>query len=95
MISDEELKEFLGWKFDPNSHESVFQEIAQELIAYREAERAIWENAELANWYARDASWFYQRKPEPGYNGEWDHSFGEIDLAEHDGWQSTLQERPK
>ena len=38
-ISDEELKEFLGWKFDPNSHESVFQEIAQELLAYREAER--------------------------------------------------------
>ena len=39
MISDEELKEFLAWKFDPNSHESAFQEMAQELLAYREAEQ--------------------------------------------------------
>ena len=70
--------------------------ICKELLAYREAERTIWKDApEWANWFAQDAGWFFQRKPKPGDNGEWEPSEGLIEPANHDGWKSTLQERPK
>ena len=97
MISDEELKEFLAWKFDPNSHESAFQEMAQELLAYREAERAIWQNApEWANWFARDlygAARFYEDKPYP-WSSVWLSKKLSL-LVDDVNWQSALQERPK
>ena len=98
MISDEEL-ECMASTEAQNSTVAVVRtvaEMAQELLAYREAERFIWEKApEWANWYARDAGWFFQRKPKPGDNGEWEHSEGLIEPANHDGWKSTLQGRSK
>ena len=97
MISDEELKEIVRdaahahWEIEPE-----IAEIAQELLQRREAERAIWENApEWANWYARDAGWFYRRKPQPGDSGEWENLAGVAEPAMHDGWETSLQERPK
>ena len=74
------------------------QEMAQELLQRREAERNAksWENApEWANWYARDAGWFYRRKPQPGDSGEWENLAGVAEPAMHDGWETSLQERPK
>ena len=71
-------------------------DMAQELLAYREAECAIWKDApEWANWFARDAGWFYQRKPQPGDSGEWENLAGVAEPAMHDGWETSLQERPK
>ena len=96
MINDEELKVFLTWTFEPESHECVFQEMAKELLQRRQADRAIWENApEWAGWYARDAGWFYQCKPQPGDSGEWENLAGVAEPAMHDGWETSLQERPK
>ena len=94
MITDEELKEISGGTYSLPMLQ--IEEMAQELLQRREAERATWENApKWANWYARDSGWFYQRKPEPGDNGEWEHSEGLIEPANHDGWKSTLQGRSK
>ena len=73
-------------------------DMAQELLAYREAERKAksWDDApEWANWFARDAGWFYQRKPQPGDSGEWENLAGVAEPAMHDGWETSLQERPK
>jgi len=96
MISDDILKRIADPKSPSLTWGAVAQEMAQELLAYREAERFIWEKApEWANWYARDAGWFFQRKPKPGDNGEWEHSEGLIEPANHDGWKSTLQGRSK
>ena len=96
MISDDILKRIADPKSPSLTWGAVAQEMAQELLAYREAERSIWEKApEWANWYARDAGWFFQRKPKPGDNGEWEHSEGLIEPANHDGWKSTLQGRSK
>ena len=75
---------------------NLLHALCTELLAYREAERAIWENApEWANWFAHDAGWFFQRKPKPGDNGEWEPSEGLMEPANHDGWKSTLQGRQK
>ena len=72
------------------------QEMAQELLQQREAEHAIWENVpEWANWFALDAGWFYQCKPHPGDSGEWENLAGVAEPAMHDGWETSLQERPK
>ena len=72
-------------------------EMATELLAYREPDRAIWENApEWANWFARDADgmgFYYSEKPEQGPYG-WCEG-GESRPMRDDPWQSTLQERPK
>ena len=78
------------------------QEMAQELLAYREAERTIWQNApEWANWFARDDNGmerFFAEKPLPS---EWGWVLPEdaYDSLQSprltDNWQTTLQERPK
>ena len=67
-------------------------EMAQELLAYREAEHA----PEWANWFARDADgmgFYYSEKPEQGPYGWFEG--GESRPMRDDPWQSTLQERPK
>ena len=76
--------------------------ICKELLAYREAERFIWEKApEWANWFARDEDGmerFFAKKPLPS---EWGWVLSEDDQDSlhaprlTDNWQSTLQERPK
>ena len=99
MISDEEL-ECMASTEAQNSTVAVVRtvaEMAQELLAYREAERAIWDNApEWANWFARDADgmgFYYSEKPERSLNS-WVEG-GQSRSMSDDGWQSTLQERPK
>ena len=95
MITDETLQDLLDGRFQFSTFVHV-QEMAQELLAYREAECAIWENApEWANWFARDVGWFYQHKPQPGDSGEWENLAGVAEPAMHDGWETSLQERPK
>ena len=104
MISDEEL-ECMASTEAQNSTVAVVRtvaEMAQELLAYREADRAIWENApEWANWFARDEDGmerFFAKKPLPS---EWGWVLSEDDQDSlhaprlTDNWQSTLQERPK
>ena len=104
MISDEEL-ECMASTETQNSTVAVVRtvaEMAQELLAYREADRAIWENApEWANWFARDEDGmerFFAKKPLPS---EWGWVLSEDDQDSlhaprlTDNWQSTLQERPK
>ena len=104
MISDEEL-ECMASTEAQNSTVAVVRtvaEMAQELLAYREAERSIWEKApEWANWYARDDDGmerFFAEKPLPS---EWGWVLPEdaYDSLQSprltDNWQTTLQERPK
>jgi len=92
MISDEDLQ----FAVDHSSESSLYGKVAQELLQRRQADRAIWENApEWANWFARDVGWFYQRKPQPGDSGEWENLAGVAEPAMHDGWETSLQERPK
>lgn len=101
MIRDEQLEKAADIDVaHPDENVMVraayIKDMAQELLQRRQADRAIWENApEWANWYARDAGWFYQRKPQPGDSGEWENLAGVAEPAMHDGWQYTLQERPK
>lgn len=101
MIGDERLK-IISEAAPVQDYDTAYitlsdiKEMAKELLAYRQAERAIWENApEWANWFAHDAGWFFQRKPKPGDNGEWEPSEGLMEPANHDGWKSTLQGRQK
>ncbi len=70
--------------------------LCAELLQRRQADRAVWANApKWANWFARDTGWFYQHKPQPGESGEWVNLAGVAEPAMHDGWQYTLQGRPK
>ena len=70
--------------------------LCAELLQRRQADRAVWANApKWANWFARDTGWFYQHKPKPGDNGEWEPSEGLVEPANHEGWKSTLQGRQK
>ena len=76
--------------------------ICKELLAYREAERTIWQNApEWANWFARDDDGmerFFAEKPLPSEGG-WVLPEDAYDSLQSprltDNWQTTLQERPK
>lgn len=95
-ISDESLKTLIACGKD------VLRPICDELLAYREAERTIWQNApEWANWFARDDDGmerFFAEKPLPS---EWGWVLPEdaYDSLQSprltDNWQTTLQERPK
>ena len=71
--------------------------ICKELLAYREPERAIWENApEWANWFARDSDgqgFYYSEEPDRG-PGIW-RKGGRSETMYDEYWRSTLQERPK
>ena len=107
MISDDKLRAFVDItasdvekdEFASSSIRHTFlHALCKELLAYREAERKAnsWENApEWANWFARDVGWFYQCKPQPGDSGEWENLAGVAEPAMHDGWETSLQERPK
>ena len=101
MISDDKLKNAADITLSSECEivmvrATFIKEMAQELLQQREAERAIWKDApEWANWFARDAGWFYQRKPQPGDSGEWENLAGVAEPAMHDGWETSLQERPK
>ena len=102
MVSDDILKRIADPKSPSLTWGAVAQEMAQELLAYREAERFIWEKApEWANWFARDEDGmerFFAKKPLPS---EWGWVLSEDDQDSlhaprlTDNWQSTLQERPK
>ncbi len=97
MISDEEVQACIACDWNDS-----ITEIAKELLAYREAERTIWQNApEWANWFARDDDGmerFFAEKPLPS---EWGWVLPEdaYDSLQSprltDNWQTTLQERPK
>ena len=77
------------------------QEMAQELLQRREAERNAksWENApEWANWYSEtyEGTGFYtEREPVAG-KFAWHYIYaGDIEQYKNADWQSTLQKRPK
>lgn len=107
MISDEKLRALVEItatdvekdEFASSSMRSTLvHKLCTELLAYREAERKTnsWKDApEWANWFARDVGWFYQHKPQPGDSGEWENLAGVAEPAMHDGWETSLQERPK
>ena len=97
MISDAELQHYAEKDRDVWP-DSALAEMAKELLQCRQADRAIWENApEWANWYAIDddgcITWFENR---PSHNDSfWYPDGGRYGTDSLDGWQSTLQERPK
>ena len=106
MISDEKLRALVEItatdveedEFASSSMRSTLvYKLCTELLARREAERAIWENApDWANWYARDSDgieFYYSEEPELGTDC-WIEGGRNQPMREWD-WQSTKQERPK
>ena len=76
-------------------------DMAQELLAYREAERKTnsWKDApDWANFIAMDddgSQTYYECKPEPVLAGWWYAEKGRTESFLVRDWQSTLQERQK
>ena len=98
MISDNFLLKLLD-STQP-LEKGTLGEMATELLAYREAERKTnsWKDApDWANFIAIDddgcITWFENR---PSHNDSfWYPDGGRYGTESLDGWQSTLQERPK
>ena len=103
MISDDRLKK-IAESVAVQEYDSAYvalgdvKDMAQELLQRRKAEGTVWQNApDWANWFAIDddgcITWFENR---PSHNDSfWYPDGGRYGTESLDGWQSTLQERPK